>query len=60
MKKIVLGIFMMTIYTFAFAGDAENIAACVKKAKEFSGVILDDFDVAYEGNWLLVARSSGM
>jgi len=43
---------MMAVSTFAFAGDAENISACVKKAKEFSGVILEEFDVDYEGNWL--------
>lgn len=33
-----------------FSGDAENITACVKKAKEFSGVTLDPFAVNYEGN----------
>lgn len=52
MKKTVLGLLMMAVSTFAFASDAENIAACVKKAKEFSGVILDEFDVNYKGNWL--------
>lgn len=52
MKKIALGMLMMAASTFAFAGDAENISACVKKAKEFSGVILEEFDVDYEGNWL--------
>lgn len=34
----------------AFAGDAENITACVKKAKEFAGITLDPFAVNYEGN----------
>lgn len=52
MKRTALGLLMMAVSTFAFAGDAENIAACVKKAKEFSGVTLEDFDVSYKGNWL--------
>lgn len=34
----------------AFAGDAENISACVKKAKDFSSMTLDPFLVNYEGN----------
>ena len=50
MKKIALVMCMMIISTSVFAGDAENIAACVKSAKDFSGVTLDDFDVVYEGN----------
>lgn len=52
MKKIAFGMLMMAASTFAFAGDAENISACVKKAQEFSGVILEEFDVSYKGNWL--------
>lgn len=52
MKKLVSGMLMMAVSTFACAGDAENIAACVKKAKEFSGITLEDFDVSYKGNWL--------
>ena len=34
----------------AWAGDADNISACVKKAREFSGITLDPFAAAYEGN----------
>jgi len=52
MKRIALGMIMMAVSASAFSGDAENIAACAKKAKEFSGVILEEFDVNYEGNWL--------
>lgn len=52
MKKIALGMLMMAVSASAVAGDAENIAACTKKVKEFSGVILEEFDVNYEGNWL--------
>ncbi len=33
-----------------WAGDADNISACVKKAKEFSGMTLDPFAAAYESN----------
>lgn len=36
----------------ASAGDADNITACVNKAKEFSGVTLDPFAVKYEGNYV--------
>ncbi|MDP8567412.1 hypothetical protein [Methylophilus aquaticus] len=35
-----------------FAGEAENITACVSKAKEFAGVSLDPFSVKYEGNYV--------
>lgn len=34
----------------AWAADADNISACVKKAKEFSSITLDPFAAAYEGN----------
>lgn len=34
----------------ALAGEAENITACVNKAKEFAGISLDPFAVKYEGN----------
>lgn len=39
----------------AFSGEAENISACVNKSKEFSGVVLNEFNVKYEGN--VLARS---
>ena len=58
MKKIALVILMMIFSTFTLAGDAENIAACVKKAKEFSGVTLDEFDVTYEGNILTMSTAN--
>ena len=34
------------------ADDAGNIQACVSKAKEFANVLLNEFDVIYEGNWI--------
>jgi hypothetical protein len=40
----------MLAFKPAMAGDADNISACVKKAKEFSGIALDPFAAAYEGN----------
>jgi hypothetical protein len=52
MNKVVMGLFLMLATNAAIAGDAENISACVKKAKEFSGVTLDAFDVSYKGNVL--------
>lgn len=50
MKIIWAGIFLMAASTAAFAGDAENIDACVKKSKDLAGVTLDPFAAAYEGN----------
>lgn len=50
MLKQLLVIIVILVSTKAFAGEAENISACVKKAKEFSGVSLDPFAVKYVGN----------
>lgn len=52
MNKVLLSIFILGISSKSFAGDAENITACVRKAKEFSGVTLDEFSASYEGNIL--------
>lgn len=52
MKKIFIGLILALTTNHVVAGDAENISACVQKAKEFSGVTLDAFDVSYEGNLL--------
>lgn len=53
-KSLISGVvlFSTVCASTAFAGDAENIEACVSKAKEFASVTLDEFDVAYEGNWM--------
>jgi hypothetical protein len=50
MKRVMLSILMMVSASIAYAGDAENIQACVKKANEFAGVPLNEFDASYEGN----------
>lgn len=52
MKNIFIGLIVILGASHAVAGDAENISACVKKTKEFSGLNLDAFDVYYEGNLL--------
>lgn len=52
MKNIFIGLIVIFGISPAVAGDAGNISACVKKAKEFAGVSLDEFDVSYEGNLL--------
>ena len=36
----------------SFAGSAENIDACVADAKEYTGLVLDEFDAEYSGNIL--------
>jgi hypothetical protein len=56
MYKKLLVLSIIFISTPAFAGDADNISACVLKAKEFSGVVLDPFIVKYEGN--IISRST--
>lgn len=50
MKKWIMLLIGMLCTVPAFAGDAENISACVKKAKDFSSMTLDPFLVNYEGN----------
>lgn len=53
MYKISIGVaafVLMSASTLATAGDAENIDACVKKAKNLAGVTLDPFAASYEGN----------
>lgn len=57
MNKIAFGLLMISFCNLAFAGDAENITACVKKAKEFSGVTLDEFAASYEGNILSMSTA---
>ncbi len=52
MKRIGVGVFLLTMSTLAFAGDAENISACVKKASDLAGETLDPFAAVYEGNIL--------
>lgn len=50
MKRFVLLLLMMWSAANALADDAENVKACVMKAKEFSGVSLRESDAVYEGN----------
>ena len=55
MLKILLPVMLSFVSISAFSGEAENISACVNKSKEFSGVVLNEFNVKYEGN--VLARS---
>jgi hypothetical protein len=55
MFKVLIPAICSLISINAFSGEAENISACVNKSKEFSGVVLNEFNVKYEGN--LLARS---
>lgn len=51
--KISIGVaafILMLAPMLATAGDAENIDACVKKAKDLAGIALDPFAASYEGN----------
>ena len=50
MKRFAIGVFLLIASTSAFAGDAENISACVKKAGDMAGETLDPFAAVYEGN----------
>lgn len=55
MFKVLVPVIFSIVSINAFSGEAENISACVNKSKEFSGVVLNEFNVKYEGN--LLARS---
>lgn len=55
MLKVLLAVVFSFLSINAFSGEAENITACVNKSKEFSGVVLNEFNVKYEGN--ILARS---
>lgn len=52
MKKILFVILVMIKSADVYAGDAENIMACVNKAYEFAGIRLSEFEVSYQGNIL--------
>ena len=55
MRMIWVGAFLFAMSASAFAGDAENITACIKKAKDLAGVTLDPFSAEYEGNIFLMS-----
>ena len=50
MHRVALIIIPLAISASATAGDADNIQACVKRANEFAGIKLSEFDASYEGN----------
>lgn len=52
MRYWILLITLFCSMSSVFAGEAENITACVKKAKEFASISLDPFNVKYEGNYV--------
>ena len=57
MKRIGVCVFLLVMSTAAFAGDAENISACVKKAGDMAGETLDPFAAVYEGNILSMSTA---
>lgn len=52
MKKKYLATLLLAVTHLSLAGEADNISACVRTAKEFSGVALDPFSASYTGNVL--------
>ena len=51
--KIMLAASVLAFTPFAAtAGEAENILACIKKTELFSGKVVDEFDVRYNGRFL--------
>lgn len=50
MRKFILLIVFLLQPSLLWAGQVENISACVSKAKEYVGVSLDEFKATYEGN----------
>lgn len=57
MRKFLLASLISLFSTSASAGEAENISACVKKAKEFANKNLDAFNVKYEGNIVSMSKA---
>ena len=51
MNRIMLAFLIAAYSAIACAADAENIQACVKRANEFAGVRLNEFDASYESNF---------
>ena len=52
MKTLVLATTLALVSTSAFAGQNENIEACVNKVQEFTGKSVDMFDAHYKkGGW---------
>ena len=49
---IILILIMLTQPSVTLAGEAENIGACIKSVKEYSGIDVDEFDANYEGKLL--------
>lgn len=58
MKKVAVALLFVLGSGAAHAGDAENIQACIKKAAEFAGVRLSEFDVSYQGNILSMSKAT--
>lgn len=50
LKCALVAILFVSFSQTAFADDADNIGACVTKAKDLTGVLLDPFASSYEGN----------
>jgi len=50
MKRTAWAVLLALCSTGAYAGDGENIQACVTKAREFADVSLNEFEAEYQGN----------
>lgn len=55
--KILFSLFLLVLTMPAHAGDADNISACVAKAKEFTGAELDPFSAKYQGKVLTLSTA---
>lgn len=55
-KSVLVSLILMNAAT-AYAGEAENIMACVNRANEFSGIKLSEFDAKYEGRILSMSSA---
>jgi len=52
MKSGLVALLVAAVSGAAYGGTADNISACVQKAREFAGVQLNEFDAVYKGNIL--------
>ena len=52
MKNLILALTLFAISSPVFAGQADDIEACVKTLKQYTGTTVDEFDAKYESSWL--------
>lgn len=50
MRRMMIAMLLISSPIYSYAGDAENIQACIDKARDFAEVNLTELEALYEGN----------